>query len=177
MFLAACGSRASEPLNEERPEEETEEFAAEVEIEPEEEANEQGAEQKAEDDTTWDGVKDQDNIVGKSNKDFSELTKSNPTEVRNDVTGNWRKSTISENVDIEEYALSYSDLHMEEGEVHHVVNFNRNTTTLINDLSGLLYVDVKEHVDGEEHDASTVGSGMLLKSYVIYPDGDIEEIQ
>jgi len=116
-------------------------------------------------------------IVGKSEKDFSDISNSKPRDVRNDVTGNWRKTTISEGIDIEEYALSYQDLHMNEDEVHHIINFTYNTTTWLNEIGGLLYVDIKEYVDKEEHDAKTLGSGMVLKSYVIYPDGDIQELE
>ncbi|RKD26695.1 hypothetical protein BEP19_15935 [Ammoniphilus oxalaticus] len=128
-------------------------------------------------DGSWDDLKEMDKIVGKSDKDYSDITKSKPSNVRNDNTGNWRKSTIADSVDIEEYALSYHDLHMEEDEIHFIVNFSRNTTTVVNKLSGLLYVDIKEYVDKEEHDAKKLGSGMLLGSYVIYPDGDIQEIE
>lgn len=128
-------------------------------------------------DISWDDVKDGDKIIGKSDKDFSDISKSKPSEVRNDKTANWRKSTISENVDIVEYLLSYSDLYMEDDEVHYIINFNYNTTTVVNKMDGLLYADVKEYEEKEEHDASTIGSGMLLGEYIIYPDGDIEEIK
>src|SRR5699024_7976500 len=104
---------------------------------------------------SWDDFKDKERIVGKSDKDFSHISKSKPTDVRNDKTGNWRKSTLAENIDIEEYALSYQELHMKEDEVHHIINFTRNTTTWLNEMNGLLYVDIKERVDKEEHDAST----------------------
>lgn len=167
LFLVACGSEESQT------EPETEE-AKEEQVKQDEDTT---TEEENEKDTTWDDIKNQDNIVGKSDKDFSDLSKSKPTEVRNDTTGNWRVSTLSENVDIIQYALSYHDLYMNEGEVHHIVNFGNDTTTWLNNIGGILYVDIKERVDGEEHDASTLGSGMVLKSYAIYPDGDIEEIK
>jgi len=163
---------------EEEAEEEQENETTEQEAEENEEVDVSVDEEASEvEDTTWDDLKNQDNIVGKSDKDFSDVSTSDPTDVRNDTTGNWRKSTITENVKIEEYALSYQELHMEADEVHHIINFTNNTTTWLNNLGGLLYVDVKEYVDGEEHDAATLGSGMLLKSYIIYPDGDVEEIE
>ena len=177
LFLAACSEEelATEGLvdrDDPSEEEQTEEVESmEEESEPVEE------DEATEEDSDWNDVKNQDNIVGKSDKDFSELKDTEPTDVRNDTTGNWRKITISENVDITEYALSYSDLHMNEGEVHHIINFGNNTTTWLNEMDGLLFVDVKEYVNGEEHDANTLGSGATLKSYVIYPDGDIEEVQ
>jgi len=123
----------------------------------------------------WDDLKE--NIVGKSDKDASEIISSKPSDVRNDTTNNWKKNTISETVDTIEYALSYHDEYMEEDEIHFIVNFAYNTTTTLNYMNGLLFVDIHEYEDGEEHDASTLGSGMLLQSYIIYPDGDIEEIE
>lgn len=123
----------------------------------------------------WDDLKDKDKIIGKSDKDFKELTKSKPLDVRNDTTGKWKKSTISESIDLEEYLLSYVDLYMEDGDVHFIINFNYNTTTRVNYNGGLINASVMEYERKEEHDAKTIGSGMLLKSYVIYPDGDIEE--
>lgn len=172
LIFSACGSDDEETSNMKTTEEEKTEDVDQNDLtnDPEEETTE--------DDVSWDDLKNPNNIVGNSNKDFSDITNEKPTDVRNDTTGNWRKITISDGkVNIVEYALSYQDLHMREGEVHHIINFENNTTTWLNNLGGLLYVDVKEYVDGEEHDASTLGSGMLLNSYVIYPDGDIEELE
>lgn len=199
LFLAACGSdeEGTEAVTEEEPEQEIkeeieEEIEEEVEEEVEEEtqeeektteetteeaATEEESEEPVEEETSWDDVKNMNNIVGNSDKDFTELTDSSPSEVRNDNTGNWRYITISENVDMEEYALSYEELHMNEDEVHFIINFNYNTTTMLNNLDGLLYLDVYEYEDGEEHDASTLASGVFLKSYAVYPDGDIEEVE
>ncbi len=134
-------------------------------------------EENDEEDVTWDDVKDKDKIVGKSDKDIKELTKDKPNSVRNDKTGKWMKLTTSTTDDFNDYALSYADEYMENGDVHYIVNFTLNTTTQINKLDSLIYVDYRERVDKEEHDANTIGGGMLLKSYVIYPDGDIEEIK
>lgn len=131
---------------------------------------------EVEEEYSWDDVKEKDRIVGKSDKDFSEVTKSKPNDVRNDTTGKWRILKISENIDIEEYALSYADLHMKDDEVHFIVNFNYHTTTWLNKIDGLLFVDIREYVKKEEHDAKKLGNGMVLKSYVIYPDGDIQEL-
>lgn len=125
----------------------------------------------------WSEQKNQERIIGKSDQDFKKIKKSKPNKVRNDSTGNWRIMTIAKSVDIEDYLLSYNDLHMKEEEVHFVVNFNYETTTLVNEVNGLLYVDIHEYKPKEEHDANVLGSGLLLKSYVIYPDGDIEELE
>lgn len=129
-----------------------------------------------EDDITWDDLKDKDKIIGKSNKDFKELTKSKPSKVRDDKTGDWRVSTISKSVDITEYALSYKDLYMEEGQTHFIVNFSLNTTTWLSYYAGILQVETRERVDKEEHHADTLGRGMTLKNYKIYPDGDVQEL-
>lgn len=169
IYGAATGiNEAKEEIDKEEP--------AEVEAAEQEELTSE-EEETSEDDSSWDDVKNKDNIVGKSDKDFTELTDSKPSDVRNDNTGNWRKLTISDSADILDYALSYQKLHMKEEEVHHVINFALNTTTTLIELNDLLYIDIKERVDKEEHDASTLGSGMLLKSYRIFPDGDIEEIK
>lgn len=192
LILSACGSDDEKPEAEKQVEKpvENEKPKAEKPVEkkeakPEKEtpkAKEEPKQDKvkkdepAEEDTAWDDLKEKEKIIGVSDKDFSKVTKSKPSEVRNDSTGNWRITKISENIDIEEYALSYADLNMKDDEVHHIVNFNYHTTTWLNKMNGLLYVDIKEYVKKEEHDAKKLGSGMLLKSYVIFPDGDIQEL-
>lgn len=158
----------------EKPIEESIDTSQVEEVDPIEEDSEVVQEEQS--GITWDDLKDEDNIVGKSDKDFKELTKSKPTDVRNDTTGKWKKSTVSENVNLEEYLLSYVDLYMEDGDVHFIINFNYNTTTRVNYNGGLINASVMEYERKEEHDAKTIGSGMLLKSYAIYPDGDIEEV-
>lgn len=188
MLLTACSEEEAESAKDDQKDKEAdqvEEVSAELEEETEEEKvgkkekeNETSKDDdKADDEDTWDDVKNKDKIIGKSDKDYSKITKSKPSKVRSDKTGNWKKSTFAENVDIEEYLLSYSDLYMEEDEIHFIINFNYNTTTWISEMNGLLYAEVREHVEKEEHDASTLGNGMTLKGYVIYPDGDIEETE
>ncbi|PIC88114.1 hypothetical protein CSV72_02930 [Sporosarcina sp. P20a] len=171
-LLAACGT--------EDVKEELEKMPEDVQVNDDTTPNEEAPVEEVEADNAeseWDEVKNKDNIIGKSNKDFKKITKQKPGDVRNDKTGNWRKVTIADNVDIEEYVLSYKDLYMKDGEVHFIINFNDNTTTVINNLNGILFVDVKEYVSKEEHDAAILGSGMELKNYMIYPDGDIEEVK
>ncbi|GIO18141.1 hypothetical protein J18TS1_12410 [Oceanobacillus oncorhynchi subsp. incaldanensis] len=158
-----------EAKEEEQPESEEETPA---EDEPQEQEN---VEEVEEESPEWDDLKE--NIVGKSDKDASEIISNSSTDVQNDTTGDWKKNVISESADTVEYALSYYDEYMEEDETHFIVNLNYGTTTTLNHMGGLLYVDVHEYQDGEEHDASEIGAGMLLKSYVIYPDGDIEEVE
>lgn len=114
--------------------------------------------------------------VGKSDKNFLEITDTKPGEVRNDVTGKWRKVRIAESVDINEYLLSYNKLYMTEDSsaVHIIFNFTYKTTTVINDFGSYLSVNVYEYVDKEEHDAKKIGTGLHLGEYKIYKDnGDI----
>ena len=101
------------------------------------------------------------------------------SDVRNDVTGNWRISTIAENVDIQEYALSYyKEYFKDDKEIHAIVNFNCKTTTKISVIGNTLDVSIYDYVDGEEHDAKLLFSGTLLKEYSVNMDnGSIEEIQ
>lgn len=52
-------------------------------------------------------------------------------------------------------------------EIHGVWNATLGTMTCIKVMSGLLFVDTYEYVDGEEHDANLMFSGMLLDSKII----------
>lgn len=101
------------------------------------------------------------------------------TKVRNDVTEKWRISTISENIEILDYALSYyKEYFSDDSEVHAIVNFANKTTTKITVVADQIDVSIFEYVDKEEHDAKVLFSGSLLKEYSIYTDnGDIEEIK
>ena len=98
--------------------------------------------------------------------------------VRNDVTGNWRISLIAENIEMQDHALDYYKKYFKsDDEIHAIVNFNYKTTTKISVIGNLLDVSVYEYVDKEEHDAKLLFSGSLLKEYHINKDtGDIEEI-
>lgn len=77
---------------------------------------------------------------------------------------------------MEEYALSYYKKYFKsDSEIHWIVNFTLKTTTCISVSGNMLFVDVHEYVDGEEHYADTLGSGMTLSKFHIYTDnGDIE---
>lgn len=100
------------------------------------------------------------------------------TDVRNDNTGELQKSVTAANVNMPENAMHYYEAHMQDGGVHYVVSFATNTTTMLNAMADVLYVTITEYVDGEEHDASDIGSGMLLKEYIVdLEDGSIEEME
>lgn len=95
-----------------------------------------------------------------------------PQSVRNDTTGSWKYCMIAQSgITAEDYAYNYYKTCFESGDtVHYVVNVSTNTTTCISDLGGLVAVTTTEYVDGEEHDASTLGGGMVLGSWNLYPD-------
>lgn len=116
--------------------------------------------------------------IGKSDKDFTDITKSKARDINNDVTGKWRKTTLSESVNLNEYILSYNKLFMDkETTVHWIINFANKTTTRVIDSGDYIEATTYEYVEKEEHDAKKIGSGMKLGEYRIYKDnGDIEEV-
>lgn len=120
-----------------------------------------------------------DEIVGVSDKDVSEIHMNFAGKVKNDVTENWRYSTTSEDIDIENYALSYYETYFEsDNEIHGIINFTRNTTARLNVSGGMIYLSLYDYVDGEEHDAKIMFSGTPLANYIIYADnGDIEKTE
>lgn len=100
-------------------------------------------------------------------------------EVRNDVTGRWRLARVATTADITDYVLDYYNAYFKSSdEVHVIVNFTTNTTTVVTaPLDTMLSVDVHQYVDKEEHDADTLASGDLIASYIVYLDsGEIEKI-
>lgn len=138
---------------------------------------------------TNDSVKDETKDAISSTEQQTEEKQDNSTSkddisfvvsnVRNDVTGNWRIATIAENIEMQDYALDYyKEYFKSDDEIHAIVNFNYKTTTKISVMGNLLDVSVYEYVDKEEHDAKLLFSGMLLKEYHVNKDtGEIEEIQ
>ena len=120
-----------------------------------------------------------ENIIGTSNKDFKNISTSKPTKVRNDVTCNWKLSTIATTDNILGYAKNYYDNNFtSDDEIHAIVNFTLNTTACVSSLfDNIINVTIHEYVDKEEHDANKLFSGMVLGDYWIYLDnGDIEKI-
>ncbi|MCX4298421.1 MAG: hypothetical protein OSJ73_15540 [Lachnospiraceae bacterium] len=101
------------------------------------------------------------------------------SDVRNDVTGKWRKSLIAENVEPKDYALDYYKQYFKsDDEIHAIINFNYNTTTKLSVMDNLLDVTIYEYVDKEEHDAKVLFSGMVLDEYFIDIDsGEILNAQ
>ena len=88
------------------------------------------------------------------------------SEVRNDATGKWRLSEIADvNANVFDYCIDYyNEMFSSDDEIHAIVNFSSKTTSKIYVLGdGILDVCVYEYVKGEEHSASTLFSGDLLK--------------
>lgn len=85
--------------------------------------------------------------------DFSQNTNSaldeisfSASDVRNDVTGNWRISTIADNIDMVDYAIEYYNKYFEsDDEIHAIVNFNYNTTTKISVIGNLRFFYISFH--------------------------------
>ena len=118
-----------------------------------------------------------DEIIGISEKDISDLHLVYYESVIDDVTGKWRLSVMSEDVDIQDYVYSYYNKYFKDDtEIHGIVNLSSNTTARISCVSGMLFVTEYSYVDGEEHDAKLLYSGTPIKSYIVYTDnGDIEK--
>lgn len=88
--------------------------------------------------------------------------------VRNDVTGNWRRSTTSDSYVPADYALEYyQEMFSSDDEVHSIWNATLGTNTRITVSSGILFVDTLQYVKGEEHDAKIMFSGEVLDSKMI----------
>ena len=98
-------------------------------------------------------------------------------EVPNDKTGNWRFASISESFDMSAHALEYyKECFGSDSEVHYVINEADNTTTQINYAFGNLDVMVRERVDKEEFDATTLGNGSIQTEYFVdVSTGKIEQ--
>lgn len=100
-------------------------------------------------------------------------------DVPNDSTNSWKISTISKPIDINKYACEYCKQYIKKGDkVHYVVNFSLKTTSSIRDYGDSVDVTTTEYVEGEEHDASTLGEGMLYSEYLIdKKTGKAEKLQ
>lgn len=92
------------------------------------------------------------------------------SKVNDDVTGNWRISTIAEPIVISDLAVDYYKQYFDnDNEIHAIVNFNNNTTTQISTLGAIdpdvIDVTTYEYVKGEEHDAKKLFSGQKLTEH------------
>ena len=81
--------------------------------------------------------------------------------VKGDATGDWRIVKVANGTAPTEYAVEYAKAYMPNGGVHYIVNFTLKTTSQFRLIDNKLAVTTTEYVDKEEHDASTIGEGML----------------
>ena len=88
---------------------------------------------------------------------------SDPTRINDDATGKWKLNRMTGATNPIDFAFDYYKNFMEPDEIHYIINFSTKTTTIIQNISGMLYVRVLEHVDKEEVTAKTIGSGTLLQ--------------
>lgn len=88
---------------------------------------------------------------------------SEPKEVPKDTTGKWRLSYMSGLGQPIDFAFDYYKNFMEPDQIHFIINTSDNTTTSIQNMAGMLYAKVMEHVEGEEADASKLGSGAIVQ--------------
>ena len=121
-----------------------------------------------------------ENLVGISNKPFSNIEESNPKPVRNDKTGKWKIIKVATDKNILEYTKSYYNSNFNsDNEIHAIVNFTTNTTTKISKVSSnILSVTIHQYIDNEEHNADILFGGKVINEYNIYLDnGDIQKIR
>lgn len=102
-----------------------------------------------------------------SPRSYSELQKaynfSRIGNVNNDKTGKWRLYECATTADIGEYIYDFcSSCVASDDEIYFIVNFTLGVTYRIDPMGSIVLVDTLEYVDGEEHDASTLASGMSL---------------
>lgn len=88
--------------------------------------------------------------------------------VRNDKTGKWRVAVVSSGTPQDQYAYEYYQRYMKDDPSYNnlfIVNLGLKTTTGIfnSEATGQIDVTVHEYVDGEEHDAVLLNSGMDLE--------------
>lgn len=100
-------------------------------------------------------------------------------EVPNDVTGNWRYSTMTgSDADFQEYAILYYQKYMHDKEVHAIINKEcGHTIRIINFGDYMLDVSFLVYHDGEENDASELFGGDLIDEYTVtIGTGEIEHV-
>ena len=119
------------------------------------------------------------NVVGTSNKDIKSLKSHfSVSPVKDDTTGNLRVSTISEDINMTEYAKSYYETYFSNNEeIHVITNPRTNTTTKINCSGNVLNITILEYT-GQEPDAKNIFAGRPISFYILYLDnGDIEKVK
>ena len=110
-----------------------------------------------------DSVSDPNAALKKELKEKYDITEPEKF-AKGDVTGNWRIVKVSNSTPPADYAFDYAKCYMtqENNGVHFIVNFALKTTTELTFTADILDVITTEYVNGEEHDAKAIGSGMVL---------------
>lgn len=102
------------------------------------------------------------------------------SEVKNDVTGNWRLGKVRTDKTSLDFALAYyKEFVTSKDEIHAVVNYNDQTTTRINyaGMPGYVSVTILQHIDGEENDAKLLFGGDVIGDYWIdIETGEVEDL-
>ena len=101
--------------------------------------------------------------VDKKEEMKKEYNLSNPMPINDDKTGKWKLNRMTGTAQAMDFAFDYYKNFMQPDEIHFIINFSTQTTTVIQNTSGMLYVRVLEHVDKEEVTAKTIGSGAVLQ--------------
>lgn len=159
VSISACGGNGSQKqITQSDKEEAVETNTAEAQtVEEENTTSQEDIDENTEDEET-DDLKAQ----LKENYDVTEPS----TFVRGDATGNWRIVKVANGTAPTEYAVDYAKAYMSDGDIHFVVNFSLNTTTMFkrysNGSTSIIEAKTTEYVDKEEHDASIIGGGLLL---------------
>ncbi len=171
---------------EETTESETEENTTESETQEEtteSETQEETTESETQEETTEAETEEQiphrDGMDGISDKNIDDVNIDFKGNVNNDVTGNWRLAETSDNIKIQEYALSYYNKYFsDDSEIHYLINFSNNQTVCINYWGGFVDATIHEYISGEENDAKELGGGDVIAEYWIYADnGDIQKVK
>jgi lipoprotein len=103
---------------------------------------------------------------------------SDPMSINDDTTGKWKLNRMTGATNPIDFAFDYYKNFMQPDEIHYIINFSTNTTTIIQNMAGMLYVRVLEHVDKEEITAKTIGSGVLLQEkYFNIETGEPYEVE
>nr|DAR80483.1 MAG TPA: outer membrane protein assembly factor [Caudoviricetes sp.] len=107
-----------------------------------------------------------------------EYNLSDPMSINDDTTGKWRLNRMTGTTNPIDFAFDYYKNFMQPDEIHYIINFSTKTTTIIQNMAGMLYVRVLEHVDKEEVTAKTIGSGTVLQEkYFNIETGEPYEVE
>ena len=118
------------------------------------------------------------NAVDKKEEMKKEYNLSDPMPINNDTTDKWRLNRMTGATNPIDFAFDYYKNFMQPDEIHYIINFSTKTTTIIQNMAGMLYVRVLEHVDKEEVTAKSIGSGTVLQEkYFNIETGEPYEVE